>query len=83
MAHRGGGLLLAGLRQERGVDFVTANGENVAGGMGLTMLGRVSGLALLGAATGLVHQRVAQLLVDPHRGPVAALRRRAHRGSSL
>jgi hypothetical protein len=28
---------LAGLRQERGVDFVTANGENVAGGMGLTM----------------------------------------------
>lgn len=26
-----------GLRQERGVDFVTANGENVAGGMGLTM----------------------------------------------
>jgi hypothetical protein len=28
---------LPGLRQERGVDFVTANGENVAGGMGLTM----------------------------------------------
>jgi hypothetical protein len=28
---------LHGLRQERGVDFVTANGENVAGGMGLTM----------------------------------------------
>jgi len=28
---------LAGLRQERGVDFVTANGENLAGGMGLTM----------------------------------------------
>jgi metallophosphoesterase (TIGR00282 family) len=28
---------LAGLREERGVDFVTANGENVAGGMGLTM----------------------------------------------
>ncbi len=24
------------LRQERGIDFVTANGENVAGGMGLT-----------------------------------------------
>ena len=28
--------LLPALREERGVDFVTANGENVAGGMGLT-----------------------------------------------
>jgi metallophosphoesterase (TIGR00282 family) len=28
--------LLADLRRERGIDFVTANGENVAGGMGLT-----------------------------------------------
>jgi len=28
---------LADLRDERGVDLVTANGENVAGGMGLTM----------------------------------------------
>ena len=28
---------LPGLRQERGIDFVTVNGENVAGGMGLTM----------------------------------------------
>jgi metallophosphoesterase (TIGR00282 family) len=28
---------LAGLRDERGVDFVTANGENLAGGMGLTV----------------------------------------------
>jgi hypothetical protein len=28
--------LLAGLRRERGIDFVTANGENLAGGMGLT-----------------------------------------------
>src|SRR5436190_24202247 len=28
--------LLPTLRQERGLDFVTANGENVAGGMGLT-----------------------------------------------
>jgi hypothetical protein len=28
---------LHGLRDERGVDFVTANGENLAGGMGLTM----------------------------------------------
>src|SRR4051812_10712627 len=28
--------LLPGLRDERGIDFVTANGENVAGGMGLT-----------------------------------------------
>jgi metallophosphoesterase (TIGR00282 family) len=27
---------LADLRAERGIDFVTANGENVAGGMGLT-----------------------------------------------
>ena len=28
---------LHGLREERGIDLVTANGENVAGGMGLTM----------------------------------------------
>jgi hypothetical protein len=28
--------LLPGLRKERGIDFVTANGENLAGGMGLT-----------------------------------------------
>lgn len=28
---------LHGLRDERGIDLVTANGENVAGGMGLTM----------------------------------------------
>jgi 2',3'-cyclic-nucleotide 2'-phosphodiesterase len=28
---------LPGLRQERGIDFVTANGENLAGGMGLTI----------------------------------------------
>jgi 2',3'-cyclic-nucleotide 2'-phosphodiesterase len=28
--------LLPSLREERGIDFVTANGENVAGGMGLT-----------------------------------------------
>jgi metallophosphoesterase (TIGR00282 family) len=28
--------LLPGLRHERGIDFVTANGENLAGGMGLT-----------------------------------------------
>jgi metallophosphoesterase (TIGR00282 family) len=28
--------LLAGLRDERSIDFVTANGENLAGGMGLT-----------------------------------------------
>ena len=27
---------LPSLREERGIDFVTANGENVAGGMGLT-----------------------------------------------
>ena len=29
--------LLPGLREERRVDFVTANGENLAGGMGLTV----------------------------------------------
>src|SRR4051795_11521384 len=29
--------LLPALREERGLDFVTANGENVAGGMGLTV----------------------------------------------
>ena len=29
-------VLLPALRTERGIDFVTANGENVAGGMGLT-----------------------------------------------
>jgi calcineurin-like phosphoesterase len=28
--------ILPALREERGIDFVTANGENVAGGMGLT-----------------------------------------------
>ncbi|MEK6721660.1 MAG: TIGR00282 family metallophosphoesterase [Chloroflexota bacterium] len=28
---------LPGLREERGIDFVTANGENVAGGLGLTV----------------------------------------------
>ena len=28
--------VLSGIRDERGIDFVTANGENVAGGMGLT-----------------------------------------------
>ena len=28
--------ILPALRDERGIDFVTANGENVAGGMGLT-----------------------------------------------
>lgn len=29
--------VLPGLRDERGIDFVTANGENLAGGMGLTL----------------------------------------------
>jgi 2',3'-cyclic-nucleotide 2'-phosphodiesterase len=28
--------VLPGLREDRGIDFVTANGENLAGGMGLT-----------------------------------------------
>ena len=31
---------LPGLREERGIDFVTANGENLAGGMGLTVVHR-------------------------------------------
>jgi len=29
--------VLPGLREERGLDFVTANGENISGGMGLTV----------------------------------------------
>src|ERR1044072_1598821 len=29
--------LLSGLRESRSIDFVTANGENLAGGMGLTL----------------------------------------------
>jgi 2',3'-cyclic-nucleotide 2'-phosphodiesterase len=29
--------VLPGIRDERGIDFVTANGENLAGGMGLTV----------------------------------------------
>ncbi len=29
--------VLPGIREERGIDFVTANGENLAGGMGLTV----------------------------------------------
>ncbi|MFL5679168.1 MAG: TIGR00282 family metallophosphoesterase [Chloroflexota bacterium] len=29
--------VLPGLREERGIDFVTANGENLAGGLGLTI----------------------------------------------
>ena len=28
---------MPGLREARSIDFVTANGENLAGGMGLTM----------------------------------------------
>jgi calcineurin-like phosphoesterase len=28
---------LPAIRDERGIDFVTANGENIAGGMGLTV----------------------------------------------
>ena len=36
--------LLPELREERGIDFVTANDENVAGGMGFNtdQIGRVS-----------------------------------------
>jgi metallophosphoesterase (TIGR00282 family) len=39
------------LREERGIDFVTANGENVAGGMGLT---RSTAEALLGAGVDVI-----------------------------
>ena len=43
--------LLPALRQERGIDFVTANGENVAGGMGLTAS---TADALLGAGVDVI-----------------------------
>jgi hypothetical protein len=43
--------LLPGLREERGIDFVTANGENVAGGMGLTPS---TAEALLGAGVDVI-----------------------------
>ena len=42
---------LPGLRDERGIDFVTANGENVAGGMGLTSS---TADALLGAGVDVI-----------------------------
>src|SRR5215471_2279301 len=42
---------LPGLREERGIDFVTANGENVAGGMGLTAS---TADALLGAGVDVI-----------------------------
>ena len=43
--------LLPALREERGIDFVTANGENVAGGMGLTPS---TADALLGAGVDVI-----------------------------
>ncbi len=43
--------LLPGLRDERGIDFVTANGENLAGGMGLTVS---TAEALFGAGVDVV-----------------------------
>jgi 2',3'-cyclic-nucleotide 2'-phosphodiesterase len=43
--------LLPGLREERAIDFVTANGENLAGGMGLT---RSTAEALLGAGVDVI-----------------------------
>jgi 2',3'-cyclic-nucleotide 2'-phosphodiesterase len=43
--------LLPDLRTERGIDFVTANGENVAGGMGLTTS---TAEALLGAGVDVI-----------------------------
>jgi len=42
---------LHGLREERGVDFATVNGENVAGGMGLTMS---TAVALLDAGADVI-----------------------------
>ena len=42
---------LPALRDERGIDFVTANGENVAGGMGLTVS---TAEALLGAGVDVI-----------------------------
>jgi len=43
--------LLPGLRDERGIDFVTANGENLAGGLGLTPS---TAEALLGAGVDVI-----------------------------
>ena len=43
--------LLPALREERGIDFVTANGENLAGGMGLTVS---TAEALLGAGVDVI-----------------------------
>jgi metallophosphoesterase (TIGR00282 family) len=43
--------LLPEIRDERGIDFVTANGENVAGGMGLTAS---TANALLGAGVDVI-----------------------------
>ena len=43
--------ILPGLREERGIDFVTANGENLAGGMGLTVSTAES---LLGAGVDVI-----------------------------
>jgi hypothetical protein len=43
--------ILPGLREERGIDFVTANGENLAGGMGLTVS---TAEALLGAGVDVI-----------------------------
>jgi metallophosphoesterase (TIGR00282 family) len=43
--------ILPGLREERAIDFVTANGENLAGGMGLTVS---TADALLGAGVDVI-----------------------------
>ena len=43
--------VLPELREERGIDFVTANGENLAGGMGLTVS---TAEALLGAGVDVI-----------------------------
>jgi metallophosphoesterase (TIGR00282 family) len=43
--------VLPGLREERGIDFVTANGENLAGGLGLT---RSTAAGLLGAGVDVI-----------------------------
>ncbi|MBM2844446.1 MAG: metallophosphoesterase, partial [Anaerolineales bacterium] len=43
--------ILPGLREERGIDFVTANGENLARGLGLTVS---TAEALLGAGVDVI-----------------------------
>ena len=67
--------ILGELRDERGIDFVTANGENVAGGMGLTA-STADGLLGAPIVRILVHHAavpptVQFTLVSPTNGPNA------------